>query len=359
MKLLYICEKIDLDLKHRLDQLTAENIETHVLVLPKFTLYKNWEKEVIEPESTLGVFDNTFSTLSLSLKYKKLFDSLERYDSINVYKCVPLCAPYLEKLKNSAKSYFITCSGERIEKNRANTKLFEKANCILFDDEQSLDQFEIEQGFDEKTLLARNAHPILEVIDNLKTEAIEKFKHYLNIEDTKNIVYCDLGANITLQKTFIETLLSLPTEQLRSTTFIFDPVSSTLIDKEQLVEFLKDKRFDYLMPDALLTDEQKAMLIAISQSTIILPNSPHSNALIPSLYAKNHLYSYEKDAQMDFYKKEDIFIDSFDNFVHMLTYNNGSVQLMDELLTKNKHNITKLFHPKETLGNYLEVLKVV
>lgn len=361
MKLLFICESIDLALKHRLDQLTAQNIEAHALVLPKFTIYKNWEKEYIEPKGYFDFFDRLekLSSILKSFKYKKLFESLQRYDSVNIYKSSTICAPLINDIRKISRSYFVTVENLNIAKNRQIVKMFDSANCILFDNLTTLEKFEKQFGYDEKTLIARDGNHLLSIIDQLEDQEIEKFKSYLNLNMQKKLVYCDLGSDSKMQISFISELLKLPYEQLKWTTFIFDPTSSTLIDKENLVEYLSDKRFDYLLPDSLLTDRQKAMLLKISQNSIILPSSEDYNTLHPSLYTKSHIYLYGVKDKKPFYKKNDIYVDTFENFVNSLTFNPDSHNLMDELLNKNQENVTKLFHPDITLKNYLEILKVL
>ncbi|MCH9812702.1 MAG: hypothetical protein K0U47_02030 [Epsilonproteobacteria bacterium] len=358
MKLLFICDKIDLHLKHRLDALTTEGIETECLVLPKLTLYKNWEKEVIEVESGLGFLEKsgTLQTLALAQKYKKLFETLPRYDSVNLYKATSLCAPYLDHIKKLAKSYFITVEPNFSEQNRHISKLFEHAHCLLFESQSQLDTFETHYGYDEKTLITRDENHLFGVIDSVKDDTIEKFKHYLNLSESKHIVYCDLGSDISMQKRFIKDLLKLSAKQLRETTFIFDPVSSTLIDKEMLIEFLEDKQFDYLLPESLLSDEQKAMLLTLSQSSMILPGSGDYSILYPSLYVKNHVYCYERSQKE---KKMELFIDDYENFENATTFNEGSHHLVDELTQKNREIMTTLYHPTLCLENYLKVLKVL
>lgn len=361
MKLLFICEKIDLYLKHRLDQLTEHGIEADCLVLPKFTLYKNWEKEVFEPDNRLSFLEknNTLKTVVKTLKYKKLFDSLEQYDTVNIYKSSTLCAPYMDNIRKISKSYFVTVENALIEHNRYIKKLFDNAHCLLFDSQSSLDKFEKEFGYDEKTLIARDSNHFLTLIDALKDSEIEKFKNYLNLSNDKHLVYCDLGSDTVAQKIFIEDLLRLPHQQLKQTTFIFDPGASTLIDKEILIEYLGDKRFDYLLPDSLLNDKQKAMLFKISQSTILLPGSSDYNTLQPSLYVKNHIYRYGDTQPQEKYQKLDIFIDSYENFENALTFNKDSFHLVDELTQKNRETITKLYHPKICLENYLKILEIL
>jgi hypothetical protein len=344
-----------------MDQLTEQNIEVHALVLPKFTIYKNWDKEQIEPSGYIGFLEKNekLGAISKNFKYKKLFESLDRYDSVNIYKSSTLCAPLLNSIRKIARSYFITIENFNIAKNRHTTKMFDSASCILFNNLDTLNKFENRFGYDEKTLIARDGNHLLKIIDQLDEQEIEKFKSYLNLDMQKKLVYCDLGSDSKMQISFISQLLKLPYEQLKRTTFIFDPTSSTLIDKENLVEFLSDKRFDYLLPDSLLTDMQKAMLLKISQNSIILPSSDDYNTLYPSMYTKSHIYLYGVKRDKNYYKNNDIFVDTFENFENSLTFNPDSHNLIGELLNKNQESVTKMFHPDVTLKNYLEILKIL
>ncbi len=361
MKLLFICEKIDSHLKYRLDQLADQNIEAECLVLPTCTLHKNGEEKVIELENRLSFLESrgALQTFAKTVKYKKLFDSLEQYDSINIYKTATLCAPYLENIRKISKSFFVTVEEKTIEHNRHIKKLFEHAHCLLFNSQSQIERFEKEFGYDEKTLIARDSNPLFTIIDAIENREIEKFKNYLNISNTKHLVYCDLGSDSLMQKTFIDDILKLPLQQLTQTTFIFDPEASSLVDKEMLIEYLEDKRFDYLLPDSLLSDKQKAMLFKISKSTIFLPGAGEYNTIQPSLYLKNHLYRYGSNETDPKYKKLELFIDSYENFENAITFNDDSHHLIDELTQKNREIITKLYHPQICLENYLKVLEIL
>lgn len=361
MKLLFICEKIDSHLQHRIDQLSDRDIEVECLIWQTFSLYKNGEEKVIELQDELGFLKDSgaLQKFATTRKYKKLLESLEAYDSINIYKTAAQCAPYLENIRKVSKSCFVTVGENPIEHNRAIKKLFDLAHCLLFNSQSQLESFEKEFGYDEKTLIARDSNPLFTIIDTLENREIEKFKSYLNISDQKHLVYCGLGTNSTMQKTFIDDIIKLSNQQLIQTTFIFDPEDSTMVNKEMLIEYLEDKRFDFLLPDALLSNTQKAMLIHISQSTIFLPRSCEYNTLHPSLYLKNHIYRYGSQERDPKYQKLDIFIDSYDNFENNLTFNEDSHNLMDELTQKNREVITKLYHPQICLENYLKVLEIL
>jgi len=362
MKLLFICEKIDSHLPYLIDQLTNQNIVAEYLILPTFTLYREGKERLIEPpESGLSFLEESgpLQGLAKTLKYKKFFEMLAHYDSVNIYKSTTLCAQHLDNIRKLSKSYFVTVEDAEIEHNRQNKKLFEDAHCLLFNSQSQLGRFEKEFGYDEKTLLARDGNNFLTLIDGLEARKIEKFKSYLNLSDEKHLVYCDLGSDISMQKTFIDDILKLPTTLLKYTTFIFDSASSSLVDKERLIEHLEDKEFDYLLPDSLLSEEQKAMLFKISQSTIILPGSSERDTLQPLLYMKNHVYRYGDVAKDAKYKKLDIFIDSYENFENALTFNKDSLHLVNELTQKNREIITKLYHPEICLENYLKVLEIL
>lgn len=361
MKLLFICEKIDKHLQYRIDQLADHNIKVECLLWHSATLFKNGAEEEIKFENELGFLENsgTLQTFVKSRKYKKLCDSLAQYDSVNIYNTVTICAPYLDHIRKLSKSYFVTVEDAPIEHNRATKKLFNHAHCLLFKSQSQLESFEKEFGYDEKTLLAREGNHLFMTIDALEPQKVEQFKHYLNISDDKHLVYCGLGADSAIQRRFIDDILKLPYELLKQTTFIFDPEASTMIDKEMLIEYLEDKEFDFLLPDTLLSDVQKAMLFEISHSTIILPGSDDYHTLDPSLYLKNHVYRYESNQRDPKYQKLDVFIDSYDNFENSLTFNTDSHHLADELTQKNREIYTTLYHPQICLENYLKILEIL
>ncbi len=362
MKLLFICQSIDLGLKNRIKQLSSNGHETHCLLLPKFALYKTFEKEeIIEIEKGKNFLDisDKFEGFSKSLKQKKLFEKLEKYDSVNIYKCASLTATLLDSISKISKSYFLTINDEKIEKSRQILKFFDKANCILFNETDELERFEARFGYDEKTLMAVEGNHFFDLIDKISREDIDKFTKFLNIDIDKNLIYCDLGKNLNMQVNFIDDLLKLSYKQLKSATFIFDCKFSSLVDKERLMEHLEGKNFDYLLPDSHLTDEQKAILLMISQMSITLPTSKIYDTLYPSLYCKNHTYFYENEVESVFFKDKGIFIDIFDNFSNTLTFNQDSYNLVYELLKKNREVMTNRYHPDVSLKNYLKILEVV
>ncbi len=361
MKLLFICDKIDSGLKSRVDHLAEKEIEVHVLELPTFALYKNWEKEILEPKTPMDFLNinKKLQTFSKTLQYKKLFDSLDDYDGVNIYKSSTICAPHIDGIRKIAKSYFITINDEFIEKSRQMIKMFDNSCCMLFNSLNNLTKFEKDFGYDEKTLIARDGVTLMSVIDSLKSEKVEKFKNYLNLDSHKSVTYCYLGKSLDMQISFIDELLKLPASLLRENTFIFDPSDSSLVDKERLIEYLGDKKFDFLLPDSQLTDEQRAVLLAISKNSIILPNPKNLDTLHSSLYIKNHPYFYGNTPDEEFYKEHNIFIDSYENFENSQTFNRDSKQLMDELLNTNQEAIKKLFHPEVNTQNYLEILKIL
>lgn len=362
MKLLFVCEEIDLGLRFRLWQLNSCGNEAHCLLLPKFALYKTpEEEEIIEIEKEKNFLDisDKFEGFSKNLKLKKLFEKLEKYDSVNIYKCASSVAPLLDSIFKISKSYFLTVNDEKIEKSRQISKLFDKANCILFNKEEELERFEVRFGYDEKTLMAIGGNHLFTVIDKVSEKEIDKFIQFLNIDIEKNLVYCDLGKNLNMQIDFIDNLLKLPYKQLKSTTFIFDSKSSSLVDKERLLEYLEDKNFDFLLPDSLLSNEQKAILLIISKKCITLPASNDYDTLYPALYCKSHVYFYEDEVNCIFFKQRDIFIDIFENFENSLTFNSDSYHLVDELLKKNREVVTNMYHPDFSLKNYLGILEVV
>ncbi len=362
MKLLFICEEIDLGLRFRLWQLNSCGNEAHCLLLPKFALYKTPEKEEIieiqEGKNFLDISDR-FEGFSKNLKLKKLFEKLENYDSVNIYKCASSVAPLLDSIFKISKTYFLTINDENVEKSRQVSKLFDRANCILFNKEEELERFEGRFGYDEKTLMAIEGNHLFTVIDKVTTKEIDKFTQFLNIDIDKNLVYCDLGKNLNMQIDFVDNLLKLPYKQLKSATFIFDSKSSSLVDKERLLEHLEDKNFDFLLPDSLLSNEQKAILLVISKRCITLPSSSGYDTLYPALYCKSHTYFYDNELMSISFKKRDIFVDIFENFENSLTFNSDSYHLVDELLQKNREVVSNKYHPDASLKNYLRILEVV
>ncbi len=360
MKILFICKEMDSHLEYRVNQLTNHGFEVECLELLTQNIVKNGEKYKIELDNKFSFLEKSakLKNFSKKLMYRQLFSSILNYDTINIYKTASLTAPYIDIIKKHSKSFYVTIE-EDITNNRDMKKLLESSYCILFDEELQLESFEEKFGYDEKTLIAHDSNHFFELIDSISKDELEKFKNYLNISDKKYTVYCDLGNDINIQKEFIDDVLDLPTSLLQKTTFIFNPVSTDIIDKEMLVEYLVDKKFDYLMPDSLLTDKQKAMLLILSNGTIILNGYSEYSSLKPSFYVENHVYRYGTKNKNPKYEKLQLFIDNFDNFENTITFNQDSVNLINELTHKNKEIITKLYHPNNTLENYLKIMDIL
>ena len=361
MKILFICKEIDSHLEYRINQLTNHGFEIECLELSTQNMVKNGEKNKIELDNKFSFLEKNrrLKNFSKKLQIKQLFTSLPEYDTINIYKTASLTAPFIDIIKKHAKSYYVTIEEGDITQNRDIKKLFDFSHCLLFDEQLQLESFEEKFGYDEKTLIAHDSNHFFEIIDSVEKEELNKFKTYLNITDEKYTVYCDLGNDINTQKNFIEDILKLPQSLLQKTTFIFNPVSTNIIDKEMLIEYLVDKEFDYLMPDSLLTNEQKAMLLLLADGTIILNGYSEYSSLKPSFYVKNHIYRYGTKNKNPKYEKLKLFIDNFENFENTLTFNEDSVKLINELTEKNREIITKLYHPNITLENYLKIMEIL
>ncbi len=357
MKLLYICNKIDKLLDSRVDELRELDFEIDIVALSSATLH------TIDSEKSVDIDHKNFQNIFKNLKYKRLFDILDKYDGVVVYKCIEIASSYFDTIKKLSKRYLVVVDKEFDKKSRNITKLLDGSSCILLQDEEALSIFEEQYGYDEKTLIDRKVSYLMLDIDSIRDSELERFQNFLELDLNKSLIYCDLGIDLELQKSFLDDILKLSVDKLRKSTFILDTSSSSIVDKELLFEYLTDKDFDYLLSDSLLSDRQKAMLILLSNSTIILSTKDPYNSLYPSLYVKNHIYRYIEssfNSSVDkIFVDHDIFIDSFENFENTLTYNSDSHHLFEEMLNKNQEEIKKLFHPKLCLKNYLNILEIL
>ncbi len=364
MKILFICNKIDKQLRQRVALLEANGAQTEILSLTEYKLTTT-DKEVIDldPKSPLEFLENNLSFLRIlnrTIKRKKIIDQLEYYDLIDIYKNEKTALLLIDNILDKCYGYFVTIGDEK-EKNSAITsfklkQLYKKAIFLIFDSQTKQENFPFK--FSNKSKIVRDGIDIFEEIDKVDEQKVISFANKFDLDRKKNIVYCDLIGSMQDQKELIEEICDLPKERLKQHTFIFTLLSHAVDERKDIKEFLGGRKFDFLLLDSMLTPSQKAMLLKISNSAIVLSTNPKYNTLQAVLYAKNLTYLYRVDTLEPVYAHNDIFIERFSHFIDP-TQSSYKIELVDDILEQNSKKIYEIFAPQNTITNYIEAIKQI
>ncbi len=361
MKILFIYTKFDNALKLKVEELRAHNAEVSTLSLLEYKLQDKENVSVFNPPSRLEFLEDKSPKLRLLnriFKRKKLIQNLDDYDIIDIYKCEKSALFIVDEVSEKCYDFFVTCSKEQ-EKNVLFSRffykyLYEKARFLLFNNKRLLKHFPYPD--EEKSCLIYDGIPLLDYIDAISEEEVFKASHAMGFDLEKDIIYCDMSGSTQRQITFIDTLLTLPKQRLKESTFIFHLNQHTLDERKHIRAHMEEKNFDYILIEAFITPKQSALLYKIADKAIVLSYTEENATLVHALYAKNHTYLYHDTAIDAIFKERDIFIDSFENF--MANEGEGNLIIKD-MLQANKEKIYEVFSVQESINHYIEVLKSV
>ncbi len=362
MKILFICNKIDKQLRQRITQLEANGAQTAILSLTEYKL-TTIDKEVIDldPQSPLEFLEDNLSSLRIlnrTHKRKKIINDLEYYDLIDIYKNEKTALLLIDNIMDKCYGYFVTVSDEEeeigaIAKYKLK-QLYKKAIFIIFSSQIQQENFPFK--FSDKSEVVRNGIEIFEEIDKIDEQKIMNFANRFDIDRHKNVVYCELLDSIQNQKELIEEIVNLQKERLKQHTFIFTLLSHSVDERKDIKEFLSNKKFDFLLLDSMLTPPQRAMLLKVSNSAIVLSTDPKYDTLQAVLYAKNLTYLYRVDALEPVYAHNDIFIERFSHFIDP-SQSSYKIELIDDMLEQNAKKVYEIFAPQNAITNYIEAIK--
>ncbi len=358
MKILFLYTKFDTALKEKIALLRAHNAEVSALSLLEYKLIQSDTTTPLNPTSKLEFLENNSAKLRVInriFKRKSLLASLDDYDIIEIYKCEKSALFIVDEIREKCYDFFVTVSQEEEKPNLLSRQfykyLYQQARFLIFTNSSIKASFAY--GNEEKSRLIYDGIPLLEEIDAISQEALFKASHAMGLDLEKEIIYCDMSGSIERQLHLIDTLLTFPVERLRQSTFIFHLNAHSFHEREKIKSHLSQKNFDYLLIEALLTPKQSALLYKIADTSLILSDS---QALAISLYSQNHTYLYEDIMIDEIYKKEKVFIDTFQNFREKERKESA---LFDEMLESNKRKIADIFSPEASINSYIEVLKEV
>lgn len=362
MKILFLYTKYDNTLKEKVAQLEANNAQVSTLSLLEYKLSENGSERYIDTPSKLEFLEKNSSKLRLLnriFKRKKLLDSLEDYDIIDLYKCEKSSLFIVDEIREKCYDFFVTVDEEERDENILTKQfykyLYDKARFLLFTSSDTKNNFAY--GDEEKNRLICDGIPLLDELDKISEEEIFKASYAMGFDLEKDIIYCDMSGDIHRQLAFIDAILTLPIERLRQSTFIFHLNAHSLEERNALKSHMQEKNFDYLLIESLITPKQNALLYKIADKSIILTSSLKNPSLPLSLYAKNHTYLYEDIMIDSIYKEESIFIDTFENFKNKDDEDKNLI--IKDLLQSNQEKIHKLFSSDACITRYISIIKEV
>jgi SepF-like predicted cell division protein (DUF552 family) len=348
---------MDLSLKHKIDSLSQNGVDVSCLLLLEYKLFKDGKFQELEPNSKLNFLEKNrkLRVINRNIKRKKLIRSLEEYTTINIYKNCRSLLLLSDEISKKCKNYSVTISDEVIDadasflKKKLYNKLFSDAKYLIFNSQQKQNKFEKNFDFDEKTLLLLDAIPLIDVIDKITPNEKEAFIHKLSIKDKNDIVYCDMSGSIDKQIQLIANITNLSKNRLKKSTFIFPMLQNDFQNRKQIKTYLENKDFDFILIDGLMNDFQKAMLFQISNRAIILSKDDNNPALELALYSKCHVYLFDISSLDDYFTKNSLFVDKFEEFLDEHEKSETQKKILEELFKKNKHIIKTLFSSKKSI----------
>jgi len=361
MKILFLYTKFDNALRDKVKHLEAHNAEVHTLSLLEYKLTENGTSTILETSDKLDFLEKFTPKprlINRIFKRKKLINSLDDYDIIDLYKCEKTALFIVDEIREKCYDFFVTPSHEKQTTSFFTkylyTYLYKKARFLLFTSTTDKDNFTYDNE-EKRRLICQGVNGLKE-IDNISEEALFKASFAMGFDLDKDIIYCDMSGSIHTQITFINDLLSLPEEKLRQSTFIFHLNRHNLEERTTIKNHLEAQNFDYLLIETLITPAQNALLYKISDKSIILSVTEDNPALILSLYAKNHTYLYTDIFLDERYQNASLFIDTFSNFKE---YEEQENPIINDLLQANQQKIAALFDQEVCINQYIEVLKEV
>jgi len=361
MKILFLYTKFDNALKEKIAQLEANNAEVSTLSLLEYKLTEDGQTRIIEPSSKLEFLEKNSSKLRVInriFKRKKLLNSLEDYDIIDLYKCEESALFIVDEIREKCYDYFVTVSHHDKTPNilirQFYKYLYDKARFLLFTSNSLKNSFAFDNQ--EKSRFIYEGIKELNEIDAISEEEVFKASFAMGFDLEKDIIYCDLSGSLQTQIRFIDDLLTLSIEKLRQSTFIFHLKAHNLQERKTLKAHLEEKNFDYILIEVLITPKQNALLYKIADKSIILSSAEDHTSLALSLYAKNHTYLYGDIQLQGIYKKENIYVEPFSSFKASDDKNNP---MINNLLQSNQQKIFAIFNSDESINRYIKVLKEV
>ncbi len=357
MKILFVCTSIDKELTNVVEALKLFNFEVDILdILSYEFLYSSGKKISIRPKTKFKVFEYFFMLDEINEYHRRreIFDYLDRYDIVHVYKAEYFAKNLLDKIELISLQYIITPSSKILKRSHKIDELFLNAKGILFFNHFDMKKFLNLNTFGVKS---RSFYPpklYFEKFDTLKRSLIEKLLKELEIDEDRVNVYCRFSGSKLKQKELLIKLVNLSYEIKKETTFMLHLKCEDDDFNKRVIMFLKDMKLDFVLLNKSVKDEQVLMILKIAKASIFTDFSIDDEIFLTSLYAKNHPFLFEPKGIIDDFKENKIFLDNFEQFKFFYQKDEINEGLYREIFNKNKQQVKKLFHPKIFAEEYIK-----
>ncbi len=359
MKILYLCTSIDNDLKKQVKALRNASAEVDILDIIEYKLiYDNGKKIYVRPKSKYKLLEYFYvlDEINEYLRRKEIFDYLDEYDVVHVYKSSQYAMNLKEKIQDISLKYVIT-PNELFPKDSSNLRDFFKDSAkFFFSDELLMIKFNHFFGYKDKSILLYNPIDYFVKYDQIDSQLLDKLKEYLSIDDNKITLFCHFSGSYLRQKALLKSIVNLTIEIKKATTFLLYFDNDNEKFNKELVDFLEYIRLDYVVINTNMTKEQIAMMIKLSQASIFIDYSIDNDIFLTSLYAKNHVFVYNPNDIEKFFRKHSIFIDNFVQFQYYFIQDERNKKIYQELYNKNREKMYELFHPQSYSDKFLSLI---
>jgi len=357
MKVLFICTSIDRTLQKQILALQKQGHHVDILDILEYKLLFDSGKVIhIRPKTKYKMLENFFvlDEINETIRRKEIFDYLDRYDLVDIYKCSNYAVEFQNKISKISFKYTVTIHDVFPEKSSKLDELLTNAKAIFFQNKRLQNSFNIQYGYKEKSIALYKPLELLEKYDNIEKDIYNKFLDFLKINKNKTNVFCHFNGMKHKQKELLLSLINLPLEIKTKSTFLIYLANEEKNINNEIILTLQEYKLDYVLIQQDTTKEQLAMLLKVSSASIFINHLPLNTTLLASIYAKNFVFIF-KGANIDpFFKENKIFLDSFDDFLAFYDKDDISKNIYKEILKQNKHKIYSIFSYESFEKKFLE-----
>jgi len=357
MKILIICTSIDSYLKKQVEALKLASRQVDILDLVEYKMYfDNGKKIHIRPKSKFKILEHFFVSDEINEYYRRreLFNYLDRYDIVNLYKCSQYAVEIKDQIKKISLKYTITLNDLLPRKSTKLQELYSQSKAFFFGNEKLKKTFNSIYGFEENSFTLYEPIKLIEIYNQIDSSVLEKFIKYLSVSKDKKNIFCHFTGSKTLQKELIISLANLPIEVKKASTFFLYLDNHDKSISDEILIMLKNIKLDYVIIKNDATLEQLAMLLKVSSASVFIDHSPFNDILFTSIYAMNHPFLFKPKNIDPIYKKEKIFLDNFSEFYSFFEKDDIKADLYKEIYKINKQKIYTLFSYKSFEERFIE-----
>ena len=359
MKILIICTSIDNYLKKQIDALRFSKKQVDVLDLVEYKMYFDNGKTIhIRPKTKFKLLEHFFVSDEINEYYRRreLFDYLDRYDIVNLYKCSQYSIDIKDKIEHISLKYTITLNDLLPRKSSKLEELYASSKAFFFQNDRLKQSFNHIYGYEAKSFVLYEPVELLKIYEEIDLEVLKKFTDYLCVNDDKIKIFCHFHGSKIKQKELVISLANLPIEVKKASTFFLYLDNEDKNINKEIILMLESIKLDYVIIKKDATKEQLAMLLKISSASVFIDHSPFNDILITSIYAKNHPFLYKSKEIDHIFTKEKIFLDDFKEFYFFFEKDEINEGLYKEIYKRNKQKIYELFSYKSFEERFISAI---